>query len=188
MAKAVNIIIALLITLAIVVASGCSGTSNTTKNATPASVPNKNAPASAATSPSNVGGPVQAPNSTNNTTPEYNGSMYPANTIELNESIEEAENITSPEIENATYVKPPQPAEREGSGQSYTPTSFNQSYQNAPVPSGSQSSGRLEVIPTNTSSTVIANNSTQVGNPQRDLVLVQNRTSSNGTIIAAHTY
>lgn len=186
MAKAVNIIIALLITLAIVVASGCSGTSNTTKNATPASVPNTNEPTSAATSSSNVGGPVQAPNATNNTT--TNGPMFPANTTEANESIEEAENITSPEIENATYVKPPQPAEREASGQSYTPINFNQSYQNAPVPSGSQSSGRLKVISTNTSGTVIANNSTQVGNPQRDLVLAQNRTSSNGSIIAAHTY
>lgn len=186
MAKAVNIIIALLITLAIIVASGCSGTSNTTKNATPASVPNTNEPISAATSPGIEGGPVQAPNSTNNTT--SNGSMYPANTTEINESIEEAENITSSEIENATYVKPPQPAEREGSGQSYTPTNFNQSYENTPVPSGSQSSGRLKIIPTNTSGTVIANNSTQVGNPQRDLVLAQNRTSSNGTIIAAHTY
>jgi hypothetical protein len=186
MAKAVNIIIALLITLVIVVASGCSGTSNTTKNATPASVPNTNAPTSAATSPSNVGGPLQAPNATNNTTP--NGLMYPANTTELNESIEEAENVTSPELENATYVKPPQPAEREGNRQSYTPTSFNQSSENAPVPSGSQSSGRLKIIPTNTSGTVIANNSTQVGNPQRDLVIAQKHTSSNGTIIATHTY
>lgn len=168
MAKAVNIIISLLIILVIVVASGCSGTSNTTKNVAPVS--------------------VQAPNLTDNTTPEYNGSTYPANTTEVNKSIEEAENVTSPEIENATYVKPPQPAEREASGQSYTPVNFNQSNQNMPVPSGSQSSNGLKIIQANTSSIVIVNNSTQVGNPQRDLVLAQNHTSSNGTIVVKHTF
>lgn len=167
MAKAVKITIAFLITLAIVVASGCSGTSNTTKNETTVS--------------------VQAPNLTNNTTPEYNGPMYPANTTEVNESIEEAENIISPKIENATYVKPPQPSEREASEQSYTPINFNQS-NNMPVPSGSQSAYKLKIIQTNTSSAVIVNNSTQVGNPQRNLALAQNHTSSNGTIVVKHNY
>ena len=165
MAKKVKIISAFLIALAFVVASGCSGTSNTTKNATTVS--------------------VQAPNSANNTTP--NVSIYPANTTEINESVEEAENITSPEIENETYVKPPQPAEREASKQSYTPINFNQS-DNMPVASGSQSADNLKIIHTNTSSTVIENNSTQVGNPQRNIVLAQNRTSSNGTIVAKHYY
>lgn len=172
MAKAVKIIIALLITLAMVVASGCSGTSNETKNTTTVSVRAPN---------------LTNPNLTNNTTPEYNGPMYPANTTEINESIEEAENITSAEIENATYVKPPQPAEREASGQSYTPIDFNQS-DNMPVASGSQSAYKLKVIQTNTSNTVIVNNSAQVGNPQRDIVLAQNRTSSNGTIVVKHYY
>lgn len=167
MAKAAKIISAFLITFAIIVASGCSGTSNTTKNATTVS--------------------VQALNSTNNTTPEYNVPIYPANTSEINESIEEAENITSSEIENATYVKPPQPAEREASGQTYTPINFNQS-DNMPVASSSQLADNLKIVQTNTSSTVIVNSSTQVGNPQRNIVLAQNRTSSNGTIVVKHYY
>ena len=147
MTKALNIFIAWLVTLVIVMASGCSGTSNTTKNVTPVS-PSTNSPT-----------PVQVTNLTNNTTPKYNGPMYPANTTEVNESIEEAENITSPEIENATYVKPLQPAKREASGQSYTPINFNQSNENIPVPSGSQSPNKLKIIQSNTSNTVIVNNS-----------------------------
>jgi hypothetical protein len=168
MAKTENVILALLITFAIVAASGCSGTSNTTTNVTPVS--------------------EQAPNLTNISTPEYNVQVYPANKTEINESIEEAENITSPRIVNATYVKPPQPAEREASEQSYTPINFNNSYVNTPVPSGSQPAYSLKIITANNSSTLTINITTLVGNPQRDLIIAQNRTSSNGTIIVEHNY
>jgi hypothetical protein len=168
MAKTENVILALLTTFAIVAASGCSGTSNTTTNVTPVS--------------------GQAPNLTNISTPEYNVQAYPANKTEVNESIEEAKNVTSPRIVNATYVKPPQPAEREASEQSYTSNIFNNSYENTPVPSGSQSAYGLKIIPANNSSTLIINNTTLVGNPQRNLILAQNRTSSNGSIIVKHNY
>ena len=149
MTKALNIFIAWLVTLVIVMVSGCSGTSNTTKNVTPVS-PSTNSPT-----------PVQVTNLTNNTTRKYKGPMYPANTTEVNESIEEAKNITSPEIEYATYVKPLQSAKREASGQSYTPINFIQSNENIPVPSGSQSPNKLKIIQSNTSNTVIVNNSTK---------------------------
>ncbi len=168
MAKTVNVILALLITFVIIVVSGCSGTSNTTKNMTNIS--------------------QQAPNLTGNLTPESNVQVYPANKTEINESIEDPENIASPRIVNATYVKPPQPAEREASEQTYTSVNFNNSYQNTPVQSGSQSAFKLNIISTNNSSTTVANNTTLVGNPQRELILIQNRTSSNGTITVKHNY
>jgi len=167
MTKIVNVILALLITFVIIVVSGCSGTSNTTKNMTNIS---------------------QAPNLTGNLTPESNVQVYPANKTEINESIEDPENIASPRIVNATYVKPPQPAEREASEQTYTSVNFNNSYQNTPVQSGSQSAYKLNIILINNSITTVANNTTLVGNPQREMILIQNRTSSNGTITVKHNY
>lgn len=168
MSKTVNVILALLIIFVIIVISGCTGTSNTSKNMTNVS--------------------EQAPNLTGNQTQESNVQVYPANKTEINGLIEDSENITSPKIVNATYVKSPQPAEREASEQTYTSTNFNNSYENAPIQSGSQSAYKLKIISTNNSSTMVANSTTLVGNPQRELILIQNRTSSNGTITVKHDY
>lgn len=168
MAKTVSVILALLITFIIIVVSGCTGTSNTSKNMTNVS--------------------EQVPNSTGNQTQESNVQVYPANKTEINGSIEDAENITSPRIVNATYVKTPQPAEREAGEQTSTSINFNSSYENTPVQSGTQSAYKLKIVSTNNSSTIAANNTTLVGNPQRELILIQNRTSSNGTITIKHNY
>ena len=56
------------------------------------------------------------------------------------------------------------------------------------IPTQSNSGGKLRIIPANTSNTIIVNNSTQVGNPQRDIVLAQNRTNTDNVIVATHDY